>query len=502
MESRWMPWPEAAESAAGHGWRGRLIRYGVAVLLAVAALFARILLRPLIHDEAPYLTFFVAILSAAAYGGFGPGLAATAVGAVLANRFVRPGESFLGYVDPTDPLGVLRIVFFGLLTSYICGLLVASNTRAREAQHSERRQRLLFQQTLVSIADAVISTDTVGRIQLMNAAAEKLTGATTRDAAGQRLDAVLKLEGAQPTALLGNVVRTSVAVPLPSPAIMKSPAGPITIEGTASPVIDENGILAGAVISFRDITERRKAETQLAEQADELRRSNRELEEFGYVVSHDLQEPLRTVNSYSELLLRRMGPQSGELEQIAGVIRYGIDRMNRLIQDLLAYSRVAHEPESAAMVDPQRCVDDALAVCGPLISEAAADVIVGELPPVLAGHSHLSQVFQNLISNAVKYRKPGAQPHIRVNAREQDGEVLFSVADDGIGFDARYASRIFGLFKRLHTDEYPGTGVGLAITQKIIERYHGRIWAEGVRDGGATFWFTLPSARSRQPRRD
>ncbi len=202
------------------------------------------------------------------------------------------------------------------------------------------------------------------------------------------------------------------------------------------------------------------------------------------------------VSTYTELLLRRMGDRrTPDLDPLAGVIRDGIGRMNRLIQDLLGYSRTAHSGARASFIDPRAALDQALVVCQPMLLECSARLDIGELPTVLAQETLLAQVFQNLISNAVKYRREGAPLEISVKAVRQAEGVLFSIADNGIGFDQKYAARVFGLFKRLHTTEYPGTGAGLAITKRIVERFQGKIWAESALGVGSTFYFTLPAAR-------
>jgi two-component system, chemotaxis family, sensor kinase Cph1 len=269
---------------------------------------------------------------------------------------------------------------------------------------------------------------------------------------------------------------------------------PVNIEGNASPVTDESGVVTGVVVTFRDVTERKRNDRLLASQADELLRSNRELEQFAYVASHDLQEPLRMVNTFTELFLRKLGDhRTAELDQIAGVIREGILRMNDLIKDLLSFSRVGHDSVSLSSIDPRLALADAIAVCGPLILETSAEINSGEMPMVLAQRSQLTQVFQNLVTNAIKYRRDDVCPRIAITTQLRDRDVLFAIEDNGIGFEQAYAESIFGLFKRLHPTRYPGTGLGLAISQKIVERSHGRIWAESSPGNGSKFSFTLPA---------
>jgi PAS domain S-box-containing protein len=242
-----------------------------------------------------------------------------------------------------------------------------------------------------------------------------------------------------------------------------------------------------------EITELKRAEENLLQSNEELKRVNRELEEFAYVASHDLQEPLRTVNIYTQLILRDIGPESEKLSQYAGFIQRGVTRMEALIRDLLTFSRSAHaEERPVGTADLSTSFGEALSVLKDEIERSAAVITADPLPMVQGDTSQMAHVFQNLLSNALKYRKKDASPEIRVSAEDNGGRWVVSVRDNGIGFDPRYADRIFGLFKRLHTKEYVGTGLGLAICKRIVERYGGRIWAESRPDEGAVFHFSLP----------
>ena len=238
-----------------------------------------------------------------------------------------------------------------------------------------------------------------------------------------------------------------------------------------------------------------KLHAQVTDQAEELARSNRELEQFAYVASHDLQEPLRMVSSYVSLLGRRYG---GQLDERADkYIHFAVDganRMQRLITDLLAYSRVGTrgaEMEESAIAD---VVQQALANLEIAIRESDAEIVYSDLPHVIGDSSQLGQLFQNIIGNALKF-KTERRPRIEIEAERTDDHWTFCVRDNGIGFDQRYADRIFGVFKRLHRNsDIPGTGIGLAICQRIIDRHGGRIWAESETGNGARFFFTLPAA--------
>jgi len=237
----------------------------------------------------------------------------------------------------------------------------------------------------------------------------------------------------------------------------------------------------------------------LNQQADELKRSNGDLEQFAYIASHDLQEPLRMVSGFTGLLQRRYaGKLDADADEFIGFAIGGVNRMQELINDLLSYSRVGREDVSAKPVDMQLVVDQALANLQTAIEERSALVSRGPLPTVFANHGMLVRVFQNLIANALKFCKAD-RPIVRIAAEQHGNEWTFSVADNGIGIDPQYRDRIFLIFQRLHQQgEYPGTGIGLAVVKRIVERNGGRIWLESESGKGTTFFFTLPATGGQQ----
>jgi PAS domain S-box-containing protein len=250
----------------------------------------------------------------------------------------------------------------------------------------------------------------------------------------------------------------------------------------------------------RDITERREAEEKLQQQAEELERSNRELEQFAYVASHDLQEPLRIVSSYVQLLARRyQGKLDQDADEFIAFAVEGASRMKSLITDLLAYSRVGTRGKEFAPVAMEDMLERATGNLKLAMEESEATLTHDSLPVVLADNMQMIQLLQNLIGNAIKFR--GAKPpRIHVGVRNRGEDWLFFVRDNGIGIDPQYAERIFVIFQRLHNRaEYPGTGIGLAICRKIVERHGGQIWVESQPGSGATFYFTLPPAEQLPP---
>jgi PAS domain S-box-containing protein len=251
------------------------------------------------------------------------------------------------------------------------------------------------------------------------------------------------------------------------------------------------------IAMFDDITERKQAEAALREAHEELKRSNAELEQFAYVASHDLQEPLRMVSSYTQLLGRRYGEKfDADAKEFMGYIVDGAARMKQLIEDLLAYSRVGTRGRDFRPVPLGRPLARALGNLKAAIDESGAQVSSDPMPSVPADEAQLAQLFQNLIGNALKFRGPAA-PQIRLQVSENDKFVQIAVRDNGIGIEPQYFERIFMVFQRLHNKgEYPGTGIGLAICKKVVERHGGQIRVESQPGEGSAFIFTLPKERA------
>lgn len=265
---------------------------------------------------------------------------------------------------------------------------------------------------------------------------------------------------------------------------------------------------------FIDITDRKKAEKALKEAHDnlelkvqerttelnalieELKRSNKELQQFAYVTSHDLQEPLRTIASFTQLLERRYKNKlDSDADEFIDYIVEASIRMKQMIQDLLEYSRIGTQGKGFQPVDIEELLKHALANLNNLIEKNHAEITHDNLPTVLADKGQLLKLFQNLINNAIKFKKENKNPKIHISTFKdvEKDEYVFKVTDNGIGMESQYAERIFTIFQRLHTrDEYDGTGIGLAISKRVVEHHEGHIWVESKFGKGSTFYFTIP----------
>lgn len=348
--------------------------------------------------------------------------------------------------------------------------------------------------------DAIMGMTRDGHITSWNPAAVEMYGYSTDEALGRPLAALFpEARRHEADEILKTLDAEGRLVQFETEHVGRG-GSPVEVSMNMSPIRDEECHMVAASAMIRDISVRRRheaelarAQAQLERHSRDLERSNADLEQFAYVASHDLAEPLRAITGFLQLLERRYANQ---LDETAG--RYiahtldGATRMRSLLEDLLAYSRAGRTPTASTEIDVNEVVENVRASLGPSLSESDATVETSGLPVLKNYESQLTQLFQNLISNAVKFRGDTA-PRVRVEAERTDGAWRFSVADNGIGIEPQHAERIFVPFKRLHSREaYPGTGIGLGICKKIVESQGGHIDVAPSPEGGSVVTFTLP----------
>ena len=366
-----------------------------------------------------------------------------------------------------------------------------------ESKASEARYRGLLE----AAPDAMVVVNVSGEIVLLNVQAETQFGYSRDELVGQKVKNIIPegfaerliADGTRSAAeALAQQIGTGIEL-----VGRRKDGTEFPIEIMLSPLESAEGILVTAAI--RDITERRKSEEHLVKTVWELKRSNDELQQFAYVSSHDLQEPLRMVSSYTQLLAKRYkGRLDSDADEFITFAVDGCNRMQGLIQDLLTYSRAGTNGKALHEISSEDALRVALTNLRPTIEQSGAVVTHDSLPAVTTDAPQLTQVFQNLVGNAIKYRGHEV-PQVHVSATNNGGdEWIFSVRDNGLGIDPQYFERIFIIFQRLHgREEFEGTGIGLAICKKILERLGGRIWVESRPEKGSTFYFALPDTEEK-----
>jgi PAS domain S-box-containing protein len=374
------------------------------------------------------------------------------------------------------------------ISGYI-GVIYRDITERKKAE--EKIQSMA--NALESSNDAIITQSLDGIIESWNKGAEQIYGYSAEEILGKNVSIL------EPNNLKGEIqqliqkTKHKEKIQHYETLRLKKEGTVINTSITLSPVYDKSGNFTAVSCIARDITESKMAEEILKLKLEELASSNAELEQFAYVSSHDLQEPLRMISSYLQLLQRRY---QGKLDDKADKYIYfavdGAARMQTLINDLLEFSRVATRAKEPEPTDSEFVLNQTLSNLDLYIMQKKATVSYDPLPEVMADSTQLGEVFQNLIANGIKFHSEKA-PEIHISAEKKASEWLFSVKDNGIGIDPQYSEKIFEVFKRLHKKEdYPGTGIGLAICKKIVERQGGCIWVESELGKGSTFYFTLP----------
>ena len=352
--------------------------------------------------------------------------------------------------------------------------------------------------------DAIVGKDLHGIVTSWNHGAEKLFGYSAAEMIGQPVARLIPADRlAEETTILGRIARGEGVRDFETVRVRRDGRA-IEVSVTVSAIKDPAGRIIGASKVARSIAERRQAEAtiqelnaslerRVAERTAQLEAANRELEAFSYSVSHDLRAPLRAMDGFSQAVLEDFGarlPEEGR--RYLETIRSSAQRMGELIDDLLAFARLSRQELNRRQVDTGQLVRGVLADLGSPWPGRLVQLRVGALPSCVADPALLKQVWVNLLSNALKYTRRREQAEIEIGCARAGGPDVFFVRDNGAGFDPRYAGKLFGVFQRMHRlEDYEGTGVGLAIVQRIVHRHGGRVWAEAQVDRGATFYFTL-----------
>jgi PAS domain S-box-containing protein len=461
--------------------------------------------------------------------------------AVLVTLLLTLGIASFALPTGTSPFGLFDELHMNLAVRGLIGLVllfdiyvIYQQYQIRGIRHQLTKQDDLFRLITEQAADMIAVVDTGGRRVYNSPSYERIMGYTPEE-----LGATSSFEQIHPDdrekikEAAAEASRSGLGRQIEYRMRHRDGSWRV-LESTASTILDAEGRVDKLVIVNRDITDRKRAEAALLEykihleelvatrtaeliraneqlQLDitgrnrtqqeltrklgELARSNADLEQFAYVASHDLQEPLRMVISYTQLLARRYrGKLDASADEFIEFAVDGASRMQQLIHDLLSYSRLTTQGKALQFTQAEAACNVALENLQESIKDSKAKVSVGPLPTVVADATQLAQLFQNLIGNAIKYRNK-RKPEIQVGARPNGNEWVFSVQDNGIGIEAQYFERIFQMFQRLHTrKDYSGTGIGLAVCRKIVERHGGKIWVESHPGQGSTFLFTIPHA--------
>jgi PAS domain S-box-containing protein len=495
----------------------RRARYSVAVLAMVVAVLARIVLQNWLGDTFAFITFFPAVVFSSWYGGFGPGVL-TAVICVLTAQFFwfEPAFSFWVH-NIRDQVSEAAFLVFAVFISVLNDQRLRAMARTREqerkleeqnarlqqeikarekADQREAAQRQWAIQTLSSIGDAVICTDLDARINFMNTVAEKLTGWTWGEAKGRAISDVLVIVNEESRRPIENpvdrVIREGVVLGLANHTRLVTRSGAeVAIDDNGAPIRNQKNEIVGAVLVFRDITERKELEDHLLETSRQLARSNEDLSKFAHMISHDLQEPLRAMVIYAELIKRKYSAELSETPQhwLDEIISSG-GRLAQMIRHLLAFCQTPNiDASKFVLVSLADVVSAAERNLADRIKENHAVIYSNQLPSVMGDELQLVELFQNLISNSLKYRSAN-EPRIDISAETADNHWLIRVHDNGIGVPESQQERIFKWFAR-GSDATIGSGIGLAICRRIVQRHGGNIWVESKDGPGSTFLFTL-----------
>jgi PAS domain S-box-containing protein len=457
-------------------------RYGLAALAICASTLLTFALRPLLGDQTHYLTFTLAVIVCAWYGGLGPGLAATIGGFLTADYFfIEPIYSLL----PIDAEDAALLGSVGVSVSLLTERLARAQARLAVA---------------TSAAGIGIFEWDAGKDRARwTPQFARLYGMDIEGQTGSLKDVLTHIHS-EDAGRVERELRTGISQCNPEITqefrVVSTAGETRWIEARSCAVRSKSDKRLRIVSAHIDVTERRLRELELEQARRALARSNEDLQRFAYATSHDLQQPLRTIGMYTELLVRRAAPVlDEESSRIAKTIVTGVDQMRELVAGVLNFCRTTAASETDGQADASVVLQRVLQHLRAAIEESGARITYGELPMVGMNEDQLFQVLLNLIGNAIKYRGSGT-PEIRIAASRESGSWIFSVADNGIGIDLKDQERIFGFLQRLHgPSQYEGVGIGLALVRRVIERAGGRIWVESAPGKGSTFRFSVPVGR-------
>lgn len=339
--------------------------------------------------------------------------------------------------------------------------------------------------------DPFIAVDKDGKIVDVNKATEEFTTHTRDFLIGSQFDKYF-VEEELAARICKNALESNIVENFP--LTLKSTSGKnYDVLCNAVAYKDKDGNAIGVFAAARDITKRKSAEESVIKYAATLEKMNRELQQFAYISSHDLQEPLRVITNYLQLIERRFADQvNDELKEYITYVIQSAKRLQNMIDDLLTYTRIDTKESAFNKMNVGTAVKNAMKTLHMEIANTGAIIEYNNLPDICADSAQLSLLFVNLLGNALKFKRKDVTPHIRISANKESNEWVFAVSDNGIGIDLQFKHKLFIIFKRLVGREYPGSGIGLAICNKIVERHGGRIWVESELEKGATFYFTIP----------
>jgi PAS domain S-box-containing protein len=454
---------------------------------------------------------------------------------VQGRRVRKDGSTFFAQVvmlPMCDPAGKLR-GFSKVLHDITEGKLAEEKLAAQahdmarqsaellSSQEALEAQRRMLQSVLDSIGEGLVAADEQGKFIIWNPAAERILGRGAANLHRQqwsehyglfqddRLSPFPPDQTPLARAIRGEI--SSAQMFVLNPAL----AGGTWIEANGSPLKDKHGIVRGGVVAFRDVTQQRHSEREIqklnaeleyrvGERTAQLEEANKDLESFTYSVAHDLRAPLRHIAGFSGILMEQFGPALDvEAQRHLQRIQEGVRKMGQLIDELLTLARVGRQELNLQVAGLSSMVQEVLAILQPEIVGRQVEWRMGDLPFVECDPTLIKQIFQNLISNALKYSRPRSPAVIEIGRTNIEGDTVIFVRDNGVGFSMKYADKLFGIFQRLHrSEDFEGTGVGLATVQRIVKKHQGRVWAQAELDKGATFYFTLGALRRSEPNKE